>query len=106
VENVTTAARIKGRELIVFDAGTEREVETAFIGMALRRVRALVVGADGSTNLRRERQLEGIAKAKAAGVCKGRPASIDAAQVRAMKARRIFRIRQTRHSVPAAEQFF
>jgi DNA invertase Pin-like site-specific DNA recombinase len=36
--------------------------------------------------LRRERQLEGIAKAKAAGVCKGRPASIDAAQVRDMKA--------------------
>jgi hypothetical protein len=30
--------------------------------------------------LRRERQLEGIAKAKAAGVYKGRPASIDAAQ--------------------------
>jgi DNA invertase Pin-like site-specific DNA recombinase len=37
------------------------------------------------TNLRRERHLEGIAKAKAAGVYKGRPASIDAAQVRAMK---------------------
>jgi DNA invertase Pin-like site-specific DNA recombinase len=34
----------------------------------------------------RERQLEGIAKAKAAGVYKGRPVSIDAAQVRAMKA--------------------
>jgi len=29
---------------------------------------------------------EGIGKAKAAGVYKGRPASIDAAQVRAMKA--------------------
>jgi DNA invertase Pin-like site-specific DNA recombinase len=36
--------------------------------------------------LRRERQLEGIAKAKAAGVYKGRPASIDADQVRALKA--------------------
>jgi DNA invertase Pin-like site-specific DNA recombinase len=34
----------------------------------------------------RERQLEGIAKAKAAGVYKGRPASIEAAQVRTMKA--------------------
>jgi hypothetical protein len=34
----------------------------------------------------RARQLEGIAKAKAAGVYKGQPASIDAAQVRAMKA--------------------
>jgi hypothetical protein len=38
------------------------------------------------TNLRREFQLEGIAKAKAAGVYRGHPASIDAAQVRAMKA--------------------
>ena len=33
---------------------------------------------DLETNLRRERQVEGIAKAKAAGVYKGRPASIDA----------------------------
>ena len=38
------------------------------------------------TNLRRERQLEGIAKAKAAGVYKGRPISIDAARVRELKA--------------------
>jgi helix-turn-helix resolvase-like protein len=37
-------------------------------------------------NLRREGQLEGIAKAKAAGIYKGRPASIDAVQVRAIKA--------------------
>jgi putative tryptophan/tyrosine transport system substrate-binding protein len=54
VENVATAARIKGRELVVFDAGTEREVETAFIGMALRRVRALVVGADAFLITRQE----------------------------------------------------
>jgi DNA invertase Pin-like site-specific DNA recombinase len=40
---------------------------------------------DLETNLRREPQLEGIAKAKAAGVYKGRPASIDAAQVCQMK---------------------
>jgi Resolvase, N terminal domain/Helix-turn-helix domain of resolvase len=46
----------------------------------------LGVFAEFETNLRRERQLEGIAKAKAAGVYKGRPASIDAAEVRAMKA--------------------
>jgi DNA invertase Pin-like site-specific DNA recombinase len=45
----------------------------------------LGVFAEFETNLRRERQLEGIAKAKAAGVYKGRPASIDAAQVREMK---------------------
>src|SRR3984893_19168413 len=46
VENVTTAASIKGRELVVFDAGTEQEVETAFTQMALQRVRALVVSPD------------------------------------------------------------
>jgi len=41
---------------------------------------------DLETNLRRERQLEDIAKVKAAGVYKGRPASMDAAQVRQMRA--------------------
>jgi DNA invertase Pin-like site-specific DNA recombinase len=39
----------------------------------------LGVFAEFETNLRRERQLEGIAKAKAAGVYNGSPASIDAA---------------------------
>jgi DNA invertase Pin-like site-specific DNA recombinase len=37
----------------------------------------LGVFAEFETNLRRERQLEGIAKAKAAGVYKGRPVSIE-----------------------------
>ena len=46
----------------------------------------LGVFAEFETNLRRERQLEGIAKAKAAGVYKGRPASIDVAKVRRMRA--------------------
>jgi DNA invertase Pin-like site-specific DNA recombinase len=46
----------------------------------------LGVFAEFETNLCRERQLEGIARAKAEGVYKGRPASIDAAKVRAMKA--------------------
>jgi DNA invertase Pin-like site-specific DNA recombinase len=46
----------------------------------------LGVFAEFETNLRRERQLEGIAKAKAAGVYKGRVASIDADQVRQLKA--------------------
>lgn len=46
VENITTAAGSRGRELAVFDAGTEQEVETAFTRMALQRVRALVVGPD------------------------------------------------------------
>jgi hypothetical protein len=46
----------------------------------------LGVFAEFETNLRRERQLEGIAKAKAAGVYKGRPASIGVTKVREMKA--------------------
>lgn len=49
----------------------------------------LGVFAEFETNLRRERQLEGIAKAKAAGVYKGRPASIDGAKVREMRAQGI-----------------
>ena len=45
----------------------------------------LGVFAEFETNLRRERQLEGIAKAKAAGVYKGRRASIDVSKVRELK---------------------
>jgi DNA invertase Pin-like site-specific DNA recombinase len=48
----------------------------------------LGVFAEFETNMRRKRQIEGIAQAKANGICagKGRPASIDVAQVRALKA--------------------
>jgi DNA invertase Pin-like site-specific DNA recombinase len=46
----------------------------------------LGVFAEFETNLRRERQLEGIASAKARGVHKGRKASIDAAKIKLMKA--------------------
>jgi DNA invertase Pin-like site-specific DNA recombinase len=46
----------------------------------------LGVFAEFETNLRRERQTEGIAAAKAKGVYKGRPASIEAADVAALKA--------------------
>ena len=46
----------------------------------------LGVFAEFETNLRKERQLEGIAKAKAAGVYSGRRASIDASRVREMRA--------------------
>jgi DNA invertase Pin-like site-specific DNA recombinase len=48
----------------------------------------LGVFAEFETNLRRERQMEGIARAKANGVYagKGRPASIDVARVRELKA--------------------
>jgi len=46
----------------------------------------LGVFAEFETNLRRERQLEGIAKAKVAGVHKGRKPSTDQAQVEKLKA--------------------
>ena len=64
---------------------TEQPIDT---GTAAGKcfVDMLGVFAEFETNLRRERQLEGIARAKAEGVYKGRPASIDAAKVRAMKA--------------------
>jgi putative tryptophan/tyrosine transport system substrate-binding protein len=54
VENVTAAARMRGRELAVFDAGTEEEVDTAFTQMALRRVRALMVSPDPFLAARQE----------------------------------------------------
>ncbi len=45
----------------------------------------LGVFAEFETNLRRERQMEGIAKAKAKGVYKGRKPSIDVARVRRLR---------------------
>ena len=51
------------------------------LGSAMAEIRPF----RGSWRTARERQLEGIAKAKSNGVYKGRPASIDAVQVRAMK---------------------
>lgn len=45
----------------------------------------LGVSAEFETNLRRERQLEGIAKAKEKGVYKGRPKKIDDTKVKALK---------------------
>jgi DNA invertase Pin-like site-specific DNA recombinase len=45
----------------------------------------LGVFAEFETNLRRERQMEGIKQAKARGVYKGRKSSIDADQVRALR---------------------
>jgi len=45
----------------------------------------LGVFAEFETNLRRERQMEGISKAKAAGIYKGRKPSIDPQQVRVLR---------------------
>src|SRR5215468_2264062 len=64
---------------------TEQPIDTstpagkAFLDM-------LGVFAEFETNLRKERQLEGIAKAKLAGIYKGRKPSIDVAKVRELKA--------------------
>jgi hypothetical protein len=80
-------SRVEGRGVYPMQ---DRLLEVFVRAFVRKRVVPLLdmlgVFAEFETNLRRERQLEGIAKAKAAGVYKGRPASIDAAQVRAMKA--------------------
>ena len=81
LQDVVRALKAKGAAL----KATEQPIDTStaagkcFLDM-------LGVFAEFETNLRRERQLEGIAKAKAAGIYKGRPASIDAARVRELKA--------------------
>jgi DNA invertase Pin-like site-specific DNA recombinase len=78
---IVRAIEAKGAAL----ACTEQPVDTstsagkAFLGM-------LGVFAEFETNIRKERQLEGIAKAKAEGVYKGRKPSIDAEAIRALKA--------------------
>jgi DNA invertase Pin-like site-specific DNA recombinase len=49
----------------------------------------LSVFAEFETNLRRERQAEGIAKAKAAGVYKGRKRSVDPKVIAELKAQKV-----------------
>ena len=64
---------------------TEQPIDTATAaGKAFLDM--LGVFAEFETNLRRERQAEGIAKAKAKGVYKGRPPKIKAADIAALKA--------------------
>ncbi len=81
LQDIVRGIKAKGAGL----KATEEPIDTgtaagkAFLDM-------LGVFAEFETNLRRERQLEGIAKAKLAGVYKGRPASIDASAVRKLKA--------------------
>ncbi|KMW58436.1 putative DNA invertase [Candidatus Rhodobacter oscarellae] len=63
---------------------TEQPVDTgSAAGKAFFQM--LGVFAEFETNLRRERQMEGIAKAKAAGVYKGRRASIDVDEVKRLR---------------------
>lgn len=77
---IVRTLREKGADLMA----TEQKVDTStaagkcFLDM-------LGVFAEFETNLRRERQMEGIARAKARGVYKGRKPSIDADEVRRLK---------------------
>jgi DNA invertase Pin-like site-specific DNA recombinase len=81
LQDIVRAVKTRGASL----KATEQPIDTStaagkcFLDM-------LGVFAEFETNLRRERQLEGIADAKARGVYKGRKASIDPAKVRQMKA--------------------
>ena len=81
LQDIVRAVRARGAVL----KATEQPIDT---GTAAGKcfLDMLGVFAEFETNLRRERQLEGIAKAKAAGVYKGRPVTIDTARVREMKA--------------------
>jgi DNA invertase Pin-like site-specific DNA recombinase len=81
LQDIVRAVRARGAVL----KATEQPIDT---GTAAGKcfLDMLGVFAEFETNLRRERQLEGIAKAKAAGVYKGRPPSIEASRVRELKA--------------------
>ena len=77
LQNIVADLKAKGVHL----KATEQPIDTstaagkAFLDM-------LGVFAEFETNLRKERQLEGIAQAKQNGVYKGRPVSIDAGHIR------------------------
>ena len=81
LQDIVRSLKAKGVTL----RATEQPVDTgsaagkAFLDM-------LGVFAEFETNLRKERQFEGIAKAKAEGVYKGRKPSIDTDVVRALQA--------------------
>ena len=80
LQDIVRAVKAKGASL----KATEQPIDTstaagkAFLDM-------LGVFAEFETNLRKERQLEGIAKAKAAGVYKGRKPTVDVVRVRALQ---------------------
>jgi DNA invertase Pin-like site-specific DNA recombinase len=81
LQDIVRAVKAKGAAL----KATEQPIDTATAaGKAFLDM--LGVFAEFETNLRKERQLEGIAKAKAAGIYKGRPASIDTARIHKLKA--------------------
>src|SRR6476659_8742219 len=81
LQDIVRAVKGRGASL----RATEQPIDTStaagkcFLDM-------LGVFAEFETNLRKERQLEGIADAKARGVYQGRKASIDTAKVKALQA--------------------
>jgi DNA invertase Pin-like site-specific DNA recombinase len=81
LQDIVRAVKAKGASL----KATEQPIDT---GTAAGKcfLDMLGVFAEFETNLRKERQLEGIADAKARGVYRGRKASIDAVKVKALKA--------------------
>lgn len=81
LQDIVRTIRAKGASL----KATEQPIDT---GTAAGKcfLDMLGVFAEFETNLRRERQMEGIAKAKAKGVYKGRPPSINPQDVRELKA--------------------
>ncbi len=81
LQDIVRELRTKGATL----KATEQPIDTSnAAGKAFLEM--LGVFAEFETNLRRERQLEGIAKAKAAGVYRGRPPTIDIEAVRKLRA--------------------
>jgi|HubBroStandDraft_2_1064218.scaffolds.fasta_scaffold04554_2 DNA invertase Pin-like site-specific DNA recombinase len=81
LQEIILAIKAKGASLKVAEQSIDTSTSTgkAFLDM-------LAVFADFESNLRKERQREGIAKAKAEGRYKGRPISIDVAKVYELKA--------------------
>lgn len=81
LQDIVRELRAKGVELKATDQpiDTSTAAGKAFLDM-------LGVFAEFETNLRRERQMEGIAKAKARGVYKGRKPSVDRGAVKELKA--------------------
>jgi putative ABC transport system substrate-binding protein len=55
IRTTQEAARAKGMQLSILQAGSESEIDAAFTGLANRHADALVVGADPFFDTRRER---------------------------------------------------
>lgn len=80
LERIVAALKAKG----AFLRATDQQIDTSTpAGIAFLQM--LGVFAQFETAIRRERQMEGISKAKAAGVYKGRKPSVPVAEVKRLK---------------------